>query len=152
MPEQYSQEKGDPQFNVEQDYVEAEVFCPRCQHRQERQRRNVCENCKRYIPEGDARIGWNTDPKKLYAGMKEIFPDETENAPAVQLKKSRGSYGWKVHVRNSFAGIVFAVLILYGLRFAYKEIVGPAVWKKMHTVTAQTFPKELAPALNFVFD
>jgi|SRR5277367_848288 len=152
MPEQYSQEKGDPQFNVEQSYVEAEVVCPRCHHRQERQRRNVCENCKRAIPDGDARSGWNTDPKKLYSGMSEIFPDETQNAPPVKLTKSRGSYGWKVHTKNAAVGIIVAIVVLYAMRFGYKAMVGPTVWKKMHTVTAQNFPKEWAPALDFVFD
>jgi hypothetical protein len=151
MPE-YSQEKGDPQFNVEQSYIEAEVACPRCHHRQERQRRNVCENCKRVIPDGDARSGWNTDPKKLYSGMAEIFPDESASAPPVKLTASRGSYGWKVHIKNAVVGIVLAIVVLYGLRFAYKSIVGPTVWKKMHTVTAQYFPSEFAPALDFVFD
>jgi hypothetical protein len=149
----YSQEKGDPQFSVEQIYSEAEVVCPRCFHRQERQRRNICQNCKRAIPDGDARLGWNTaDPKKLYSGMEEIFPDASETAPAVNLKKSRGSYGWKVHARSGLVGLSMALVLLFGLRFAYKTFVGPDMWKKMETVTAENMPKEWAPAVKFIFD
>jgi hypothetical protein len=84
--------------------------------------------------------------------MEEIFSAESESAPAVKLKKSRGSYGWKVHVRNGLVGISMAVFLLFGLRFAYKSFVGPVMWKKMETVTAQNMPKDWAPAVKFVFD
>ncbi len=136
------------------DCVQGEIVCPRCGHKQLRQRRNNCQNCLHSvsITNGEYRVDWNSDPKKLYAGMQNILSEMEKSQPVISLKASRSSYDWKVAVRNTAVGTAIGVAVFFGFRYSYKMIVGPAACKKMRSVTSQVLPKQITPATKFFFD
>jgi hypothetical protein len=152
MLDKNAMEKEDSPFNIDLGKTEGELICPRCQHKQVRKRRTVCEACKHYIADTGARSGWNPDPKKMYAGMEEIFSDENENAPQIQLKASRRSSDWKRTIRNGVIFLFLAALVFYALKFSYKYTLGQKNWTKVQQTIISGTPVEIRPYVKSLME
>jgi len=140
---------GESQFSVEFQHDEnGEIVCPRCNHKQARRERNVCEECEKFIPDGEIRMGWKSDPKKLYSGMEKIFPQEEESAPVVKMSASRRSFHWQYITRNSIVVVIGILALSYGLLIAYKLAMGKTEWKKIEHSICESMPKELTPLIK----
>jgi len=147
-------ENADAFYKAALDIVQGQVVCPRCGHKQPKQRRNNCQNCLHTvsITNGEFRIDWNSVPKKLYSGMQEILPELEKSQPLLSLKASRSSYDWKISMRNATIGTLISFMAFFGFRYTYRLLVGPVAWKKMQSVSAQVLPKPIVPATKFFFN
>jgi ribosomal protein L37E len=139
----------DAGFSVEFQHEETgEILCQRCGHKQARRERNVCEECDKFIPDGEVRMGWKSESKKLYSGMEKIFPHEEESSPAVKISASRRSFHWQYITRNAIFAVLLILAFSYAILFATKMTLGKTEWKKVEHSITESMPKELTPLIK----
>lgn len=120
-----------------------ELACPRCGHVQRRKKRLVCAGCNHLIPTEIPRQTWDNLPtaKDSYRKMAAVFFDEGKTR---DFKSARGSFGWKVFIRNVVVTFTLAAIVMVPTIFGLKAYVGEKDWKKVEN----KFDAVLGPAFH----
>ncbi len=108
-----------------------ELACPRCGHMQPRRKRVVCRGCNHLIPTEQPRQEWGIpNLTNRYRDMAQLFFNDPEKT-GKQFRRAKGSFGWKVAIRNLVATLTLAAVMVVPSVLCMKAYLGEKDWKKV---------------------